>query len=241
MKSLHLFLIAFVLASMSGCALLDVYFLPPPEDTALELFEAGSEAMREKDFRDAAEYFTKLKDRYPFSPYTPQAELMLGDAYYLNEDYAQAAEAYRDFESLHPSHGQIAYVLFQLGMSNYKQFKSVDLPQQNVAEAIEHFSRLIESYPESEYVDEARKGIARCRRHLAEHEIFVADFYWRTERYGAAYERYQYAVDNFQDLPEVSEYASRRAQLSYLRHRERSSNEERERIEGSWKQWFDWL
>jgi outer membrane protein assembly factor BamD len=241
MKACKTLLLIIALAVLPGCALLDVYFLPPPEDTAQELFEAGDEAMRQKEFDDAAEYFTMLRDRYPFSPYTPQAELMLGDAYYLDEDYSQAEEAYKDFESLHPGHEQIDYVIFQIGMSNYKQFASVDLPQENSGEALEYFTRLVEAYPDSEYVEEARKAIVKSRLYLAEHEIFVADFYWRAERYGSAYRRYTYVVDNFSDLPEVREYAEKRAELSYLRYREQDSNAERERIEGSWKQWFDWL
>jgi len=241
MKALRLCLAVLVLTSLTGCGIWDVYFLPPPEDTALELYEAGTEAMSQKDYGDAAEYFTKLKDRYPFSPYTLQGELALGDAYYLDEKYMMAEEAYRDFESLHPGHEEIPYVLFQIGMSNYRQFKSLDLPQENVGEAIDYFNRLIEAYPDSEYVAEARRGVYKSRRYMAEHEIFVADFYWRAERFGAAYRRYTYVVENFQDLPEVVEYAAKRAELSYLRFREQDSNEERERIEGSWKQWFDWL
>lgn len=241
MKALRLCLIAFALFSLSGCALLDVYFLPPPEDTAQELYDAGYEAMRQKEFGNAAEYFTKLRDRYPFSPYTTQGELLLGDSYYLDEQYAAAVDAYKEFESLHPGHEQIDYVLFQIGMANYKRFKSLDLPQENVGEAVDYFTRLTEAYPDSPYADEAAKGVTKSRLYMAKHEIFVADFYWRTERYGAAYQRYTYVVENFRDLPEVLEYATERAELSYLRYRESASNEERERIEGSWKQWFDWL
>jgi outer membrane protein assembly factor BamD len=126
-------------------------------------------------------------------------------------------------------------------MSNFRQFRSIDLPQQNVGEAVDYFARLIDTYPESEYLEQAKVALQKCRRFMAEHEIFVADFYWRTERYRSAYERYLFVVDNFQDLPEVVEYASERAKMSYIRYRKASSEEERIEREGSWKQWFDWL
>ena len=234
-------LLALLLLLVSGCGVIDYFLLPPPEDTAQELFEAGRDAMKEKRYSAAAEYFAKLKDRYPFSPYTPQAEIALADAYFMAEDYSQAAEAYREFETLHPRHEQIPYVLFQLGKSSYNQFRSIDMPQAHVSDAVEYFTRLSQAYPDSKYTPEAREYVVKCRRYMAEHEIFVADFYWRAEHYSAAWRRYRFVTENFTDLPDVVQYAAKRAELAYLRSQETASQVERERIQGSWKQWFDWL
>jgi len=234
-------LLALLLLMTSGCGVIDYFLLPPPEDTAQELFEAGQDAMKEKSYSVAADRFTKLKDRYPFSPYTPRAEIALGDAYYLGEDYDKAAEAYREFETLHPRHEYIPYVLYQIGKSYYKQFRSIDIPQAHVADAIEYFNRLEQTYPDSKYAAEAKEYVIKCRRYMAEHEIFVADFYWRAEHYGAAWRRYRFITENFTDLPDVVQYAAKRADLAYLRAQEASSQSERERVQGSWKQWFDWL
>ena len=242
MYKIHRFLlIAAFITTLSGCGFIDYFFLPPPEDTAQELFEAGQDAMNEKNYDDAAEYFTKLKDRYPFSPYTPRAELALGDAYFLDNRFDEAADAYKDFESMHPRHEQIPYVLYQIGVSNYKQFKSIDMPQEHVAEALEYFLRLTEMFPESNYAKQAQKYIQNCRRYLAEHEIFVADFYWHVERYGAAWKRYQSIISEFKDLPDIVHYASKKAEVAYLRFQKHRSEKKREKIQGSWKQWFDWL
>jgi outer membrane protein assembly factor BamD len=227
--------------ALSGCGLIDYFFLPPPEDTAQELFEAGQDAMHDKNYDDAVEYFTKLKDRYPFSPFTPRAELALGDAYFLDEEYMLAVDAYKEFEALHPAAEETPYVLYQIGVCNYRQFESVDLPMNMVVDALEHFYRVEESYPGSKYAEAAKDYIVRCRKLLAEHELFIADFYWRTERYGSAWKRYQYVVDNFQDLPKITKYARKRAEYSYYEFQKTVSAEERARIYGSWKQWFDWL
>ncbi|MEW5772082.1 MAG: outer membrane protein assembly factor BamD [Thermodesulfobacteriota bacterium] len=234
-------LLALLLLMVSGCGVIDYFLLPPPEDTAQELFEAGQDAMKEKEYSRAAEYFARLKDRYPFSPYTPQAEIALGDAYFLDEDYSHAADAYREFETLHPRHEQIPYILFQIGKSLYRQFRSIDMPQAHVAEAVEHFTRLAEAYPDSKYTPEAREYVVKCRRYMAEHEVFVADFYWRSAHYSSAWRRYRYVSETFTDLPDVAQYAARRAELAYLRAQEDASQAERERVQGSWKQWFDWL
>lgn len=234
---------ACLLLLLGGCAnLIDYYFLPPAEDTAQELYEAGREAMSQKQYYNAIEYFTKLKDRYPFSPYTPMGTIALGDAYFLTEDYSQAAETYKEFESVHPRNEEIPYVLYQIGVSNFKRSESIDMPQGNLQEALQYFHLLHQTFPDTDYGKEAVEYIRRCRQRLAEHELFIADFYWRTDQYGAAWKRYMYTVENFKDLDEVQEYAKVRAELSYVEYQKTLSEVERRKVQGSWRNWVKrWL
>jgi outer membrane protein assembly factor BamD len=245
MNKLKIFCVWLVLPILivftTGCGVVDYYFLSPPEDTAQELSEAGMAAMQEKNYGQAIEYFTKLKERYPFSPYTPRAELSLADAYFLDEQYRAAVDMYKEFESLHPRDEAIPYVLFQIGLSNLKQFKSIDRPQQNISEALQYFYRLQETFPGTKYAEKANEHIIQCKRHQAEHEIFVADFYWRTKRYAAAWRRYQYVQDNFPELTAINAYAQKRCQIAYFKAQKKQSQQIRESKEGSWKQFFDWL
>ena len=226
---------------LSGCGIIDYFFLPPPEDTAQELYEGANDAMREKDYGQAIQYYTKLKDNYPFSPYTVEAELSLGDALFLDERYAEASESYKEFESLHPRHEAIPYVLYQVGMSDLKSFVSVDRPTTAMQEALEFFGRLRETYPNTEYAQKAVDEMKKCRRLLAEHELYLGDVFWNMNNYGPAWKRYTYIVDNFQDVPEVSAHAKEKALSAYYRYREQQSQQAREQIQGSWKRWFDWL
>ncbi len=230
-----------MLFMLSGCGLIDYFYLPPPEDTAQELFEAGNDAMREKDYASAIEYFTGLKDKYPFSPYTIEAELSLGDAYFLDEEYLLAVDTFKEFETLHPRHEAIPYVLFQIGNANLLSFVSIDRPQTNIAEAYNYFMRLQDSYPGTEYAVKAQSYLHTCRKYMAEHEIYVADFYWRTEHYMSAYKRYTSVVETYGDIEEYQEYAKERARLSYLKSQQDLSKQELERREGSWKDYFGWL
>ena len=235
--------LSFLLLFLGGCAgLMDYYFLPPPEDTAQELYEAGRDAMSQKEYYGAIGYFIKLKDRYPFSPYTPMGTIALADAYFLTEDYGPAAETYKEFESVHPRSEEIPYVLYQIGVSNFKRSESIDMPQGNLQEALQYFYLLQQTFPDTDYGKEAAEYIRRCRKRMAEHELFVADFYWRTDQYGAAWKRYMYTAENFKDLEEVLEYAKLRAELSYLEYQKTLTEAERRKIEGSWRNWAKrWL
>ncbi|HAS88770.1 MAG TPA: outer membrane protein assembly factor BamD [Desulfovibrio sp.] len=240
-KFLSIVLASFLILSLSGCGVIDYYFLPKPEDTAQELYEAGVEAMSEKEFYDAAEYFSKLKDRYPFSPYTVKAEISLGDAYFLDKKYFDASEAYKEFAALHPGNEEIPYVLYQIGLSNFSLFSSIDRPQTNITEALEYFYRVEEAYPDTQYAKSAKEYIVKCRRSLADHELYVADFFWRSSKFGSAWKRYVYVVRNFKDLPEVRKYAMKQAEMSYYEYQKTLSQEERDRLQGSWKELVDWL
>ena len=226
---------------LNGCSLVDQYFLPAPEDTVQEIFEAGNDAMREKDYSKAAEYFNRVKDDYPFSPYAIEAELAVADAYYLDGEYPQAAEAYKDFETLHPRHGSIPYVLYQTGMSLKNSYRSIDHSAEEVSEALEIFTRLEQEYPQTEYGRQAPVQIAACRKTLAQRELFIANVFWGMDNYQAAWTRYQYVVRNYPDVQEEAEYARTKGEAAYLKYRQEQSQAVREHQEGSWKDWFRWL
>ncbi|MBD5538840.1 MAG: outer membrane protein assembly factor BamD, partial [Desulfovibrio sp.] len=158
-KLLRCFLLALSLGVLSGCGIIDMIYLPPAEDTAQEIFEAANEAMSEKNYVRAVELYNKLRDNYPFSPYTIDAELSLGDAYFLDEEYDLAAETYKDFEALHPRHEAMPYVLYQMGMSLMKQFRSIDRATTELQEAYDCFSRLQQTYPDSPYAKSAEENM----------------------------------------------------------------------------------
>lgn len=238
---LRTLIVSSLLLMLSGCGIIDYFYLPPAEETAQELFEAGNDAMREKNFTGAATYYTKLKDNYPFSPYTLEAELSLADAYFLDEEYMPAAEAYKEFEQLHPRNEAMPYVLYQVGMSRLKSFISVDRPINHIQEGYEYFRRLRETFPGTEYAAKAAEHMQACRHIIAERELFIGDVFWNTKKYGAAWQRYKYIMDNFKDVPDVSAHAAEKVPAAFLQYREQQSKAVREQREGSWKRWFRWL
>lgn len=236
------FLGVFILVGMlSGCGIIDYFYLPPPEDTAQELFEAGNDAMREKDYIGASGYFSKLKDNFPFSPYAVEAELSLADCYFLDEEWGPAVEAYKEFEMLHPRHEAIPYVLYNIGMANLNGYPSIDRPAIQVEEAYSYFKRLQESYPGTEYAQVAGDKMAECRKLMAEHELFYADFYFRMKRYTSALSRYQVIIQQYSDVTEIYNHAVEKSKAAFVLDREQRAETTREKREGSWKQWFDWL
>jgi len=226
---------------LSGCGIIDYFYLPPPQDTAQELFEAGNDAMRDRNYIAASRHFSRLRDNFPFSPYAVEAELSLADAYFLDEQWGMAVDAYKEFEAMRPRHPAIPYVLFQIGMSNMRGYPSIDRPAMQIEEAYFYFRRLYESYPGTEYAIAAVEKMAEARRILAEHELFYAEFYFRMGRYTSALSRYNVILRDFSDVPEVYEHAQIKAKAAFIRDREQRAEAVRLKREGSWRDWFKWL
>jgi len=233
-------LIAVCLTASSGCSLISHFQKPTPQ-TARQLYQAGISAMENEEYTQAVEHLTNLKERFPFSELTTKAELKLADAYYLDGQLKAAEDAYKEFEMLHPGDESIPFVLFRIGVCNFKQFRSIDLPMQNLGEALQYFKRVQQSYPESEYAGQAREYQTETRRLIAKHELYVADFYWRQGEYQAAWKRYSYVLKNFSDLESIRDYAQSRERLAYYKYQQQQAEKERAAQNGDWKQWFEWL
>lgn len=184
-----------ILWVLAGCA----WFRSPTVKSAEELAAEGMGHYEDEDYGDALKTFTTLKERYPYSRYAILAELKVADAHFNREEYPEAIAAYQDFARLHPKNEVIPYVLFQIGVCYYRQLLSADRDQTATHEAILAFERLLMAHPNSTYKDEAKERIRMCRELLAEHEIYVGHFYYKSKQYGAALRRFEGALNDYHD------------------------------------------
>jgi len=199
-----LFAAVCVLLLLNGCALWHSLF-GEEELTPAELWTEGIEEFNDGNFDKAAEMFQKIKDRYPYSKYATDAELKMADALYEKERFDEAYDAYTEFEKLHPRNPNIPYVFFQKGMCNFKRVRSVDRDQSATHKAQEDFERLIKRFRRSPYAERARRKVRECYIKLAEHEVYVGNFYFNMGKYEPAMHRYIYLIEHY---PDVGQYYS---------------------------------
>ena len=152
-----------------------------------------------KNYEISAEAFKKIKDEFPLSEYTLVAELRTADSYFFNKNYAEAIVLYEEFKKLHPTHPEVPYTIYQLGMCHYKQMRTLDCDQTETEKAIEQFRYLIENFPQSTHSTAARTRMQECLNQLAAHEFYVGDFYFRIKRYKAALGRFQWVLQKYPD------------------------------------------
>jgi len=169
--------------------------------TAEALFDEGMRNFNEKRYSRAIDNFSKLRTDFPFSPEITQVELKIADAYYLNQQYPEAINAFKEYQSMHPTNEHIPFVLLRLGQAHFDQFTSTDRDQKNTEIAKGYFENVISSYPKSPQAAEAKQKLAKCLEYLAEHEFNVAFFYFKQEKYPAARDRFEEIVRKYKDTP----------------------------------------
>jgi outer membrane protein assembly factor BamD len=172
-----------------------------PDPTAEALFDEGMRYFKDKRYARAIDNFSKIKSDYPFSPLLTQTELQLADAYYLNEQYPEAINAFKEFESMHPTNENIPFVVYRLGQSHFDQFTTTDRDQKNTESAKRYFEIVLAKYPKSPYAADAKEKLARCNGYLAEHDFNIAQFYLKQEKYPAAQARFEEIVRRYRGTP----------------------------------------
>lgn len=194
-----------ILLLLNGCAVWHSIFGDEENLTPAELMTQGVEEFNDGDFEAAAEIFQKIKDRYPYSKFATRAELKMADAQYEKGLFDEAYDSYTEFEKLHPKNPDVPYVMFQKGMCNFRRVSTIDRDQSYTREAKEDFERLIKMYRKSPYAERARRKVRECYIKLAEHEVYVGDYYFKMGKYRPALDRYLYLIEHY---PDVGQYYS---------------------------------
>jgi outer membrane protein assembly factor BamD len=191
MKTKCLILLMFLLAS---CVSYDHH----DTSKASGAFGLAKQLEDDERFEEALPQYRDVKNRFPYSKYAVLAELQMAEIYYKKEDFAQAQGAYQLFKELHPRHPKIDYVTFKIGESLYMQLPStVDRDMTQAPGAIKEFEVLMRDFPNSPHVPEAKKRRLEVIRKLAEKELYIADFYFRTDVWQSAIVRYEKYLKEF--------------------------------------------
>ena len=204
------------LALLPACAgkQLDLESLASASDEVV--WEAGQKAIGKKDWESARQYYKRLIDAFPQSNHQPDARIALADTYYEEGgtgNYVLAVSAYREFLTLYPQHPRSDYAQFRAGESYFKQKNSSDRDQTATKQALEEYERLLDIYPQSSHVEEARERIRTCRQTLAHAHHQVGFFYQKTRKsWRSAIARYETILNDYPDYEKLDEVLFRVSQ-----------------------------
>ena len=163
------------------------------------LYELGMEALEERRWLRAREYFVTVVDNYPQSLARPDAMLGIGDTYYgegTSETYLRAIDEFEQFLSFYPLHLRADYAQYKLSMAHYNQMRRAERDQTETQAAIGAFEVFVARYPNSELMDEARVKLREALDRYSQSEFLVGQFYYRFEVWGGAIVRFRRILDN---------------------------------------------
>ncbi len=183
-----------------------------PEKT---YYDNARQAMNSGNFNEAEQNLNSLETYYPFGRYAEQAQLDLIYARYQNLDLEGARAAAERFLRLNPQSEHADYALYMRGLASYNldvglasRYFPIDVSARNPGEqsqAFRDFSELLNRYPDSEYVADARQRMVAIRNRMAELELHAARYYIKREAYVAANNRARYVVENYPTAPATEE------------------------------------
>jgi outer membrane protein assembly factor BamD len=156
------------------------------------LFERGTELLNRKKWLTSREFFGRLVDNYPQSPYRPDAKLGVGDAYLgegTTESLVLAVNEFKEFLSYYPTHRRADYAQYKLALCHYRQMRGPERDQQETREAVTEFETFLAKYPNSPLMPEVQARYREARDRLSLSEYRVGYFYFRQKWYPGAIAR----------------------------------------------------
>lgn len=173
---------------------------PKGKSEAEILYKEAEELIEAERFILATEKLNLIKTQHPYSFWATPAELLQADVLYKQENYIESAAAYLLFRDFHPKHEKIAYVVYMIGESYFKQIPdTIDRDLEPAIESIKYFDEVIQKYSETSYKKDAEEKISEAKRMLREKDQYIADFYFKTDEWSAARYWYIDMLQNHQD------------------------------------------
>ena len=187
--------------------------LPDERLVEKELYDQAQSRLKSASYSTAIISLESLESRFPFGRYAEQAQAELIYAYYMNSQFEASESAAQRFINLHPRHSHTGYAYYMKGLAAFtddaglfsRYFQS-DLAKREVIMAQKSFDELSEfitRYPDSKYVPHAKQRMIYLRNLLAEHEIYVANFYMKRGAYLAAIGRAKYVIGHLPNTPQT--------------------------------------
>jgi outer membrane protein assembly factor BamD len=183
--------------------------------TAKQNYERGLEELKKENYAEAAQYFTFVKQKFPFSKYAGLAELALADTEFARGNYQEAIDSLKSFARLHPTHEKVedGYVAFRIAECYVKEMPddwfllppSYEKDQSFVRDALRELDSAREKYPNSAYAKPAQEYRREVLRRLIAHEVYVARFYLERGHPKAAILRIEGALHRYPDSGQEGE------------------------------------
>ena len=164
-------------------------------------FKMGENYEKDERFEEAIAQFSGVKNKHPYSKLATESELRIAEIYFKRDEFIEAQNASQVFKEMRPTHPRIDYVTFRLALSFFNQLPTTIDRDLAVAErAILYFDEVIQSYPDSKHVKEAKEHKRKALTMLAEKEYYIGNFYFIRERWESALGRFEDLMTRYPGL-----------------------------------------
>ena len=164
------------------------------------LFDRAMDALKKNRFDVARVTLQTLINTYPDSEYVARAKLAIGDAWYKeggSTGLAQAEIEYKDFITFFPNMPEAAEAQLKVANIHYKQMEKPDRDYTHAKRAEDEYKQLIQQFPDSQLVPQAKQRLREVQEVLGEREYRIGRFYYLRESYIAGIARLKTLTDTY--------------------------------------------
>ena len=164
------------------------------------LFDRAMDSMKHGRYQESRTLLETLINSYPDSEYIARAKLALGDAWY-NEGgkaaWQQAEVQYKDFQTFFPNLPEASEAQLKIASMHYRQMEKPDRDYAEAQRASDEYKTMIQQYPDSPLVPEAKQKLREVQEVLGERQYRIASFYFIRQNLAAAGARLQGLVESY--------------------------------------------
>ncbi|WP_455476487.1 outer membrane protein assembly factor BamD [Bartonella sp. B17] len=154
---------------------------------------------------EASKKFLTIEKQYAYTDWGRKSLVMGAFTNYRLAKYDDAVSMAQRYITLYPSANDAAYAYYIIGLSSFHQIPDVTRDQRDTKRAIAAMQLLIERYPNSKYVKDAKAKIRFGREQLAGKEMQIGRYYEEGRRYLAASRRFRTVVEEYSDTNQIEE------------------------------------
>lgn len=184
-------------------------------DPADVLYNQGLANLNSGNLREASAKFEAVDRQHPYSEFARKANVMAAFTSYKMGKYDEAVQAARRYVNLYPTDENAAYAQYIIGLSYFAQMPDVTRDQRETKLALQNFNELLERYPDSMYVEDARTKMRAASDQLAGKEMQIGRYYLERREYPAAVNRFRTVVEEFPRTRHVEEALARLVEVYY--------------------------
>jgi|GEM_PF-41193 len=211
-------LIAMIIGSaviMSGCSHKKKDEFTDLKDPPDVIYNQALANVDKGKFKEASKKFAALDRQYPYSDWARKALVMGSYSYYKQKKYTDAINMAKRYIALYPTSKESAYAYYMIGLSYFRQIPDVTHDQGDASRAADALQEVVNRFPNSEYVSDAKAKIRFAREQMAGKEMMVGRYYEEQHQYLAAIKRFRYVVEHYSDTNQVEEALYRLVETNY--------------------------
>src|SRR5213082_1552746 len=164
------------------------------------LFDRSMDALKHNRFDVARLTLQTLINTYPDSEFIARAKLGVADSWYAEGGTASLQQAeieYKDFITFFPNMPEAAEAQLKVANIHYKQMEKPDRDYTHAKRAEDQYKQLVQQFPDSQLVPQAKQRLREVQEVLAEREYRIGRFYYLRESYIAGIARLKTLTDTY--------------------------------------------